>query len=93
MDAAHSCGRAGDGCVNPRHLRWATRAENMADKLLHGTDNRGERNALAKLNEDDIRSIRAASGREPQAATAKRFDVDQSTISLIQRRLSWGWLE
>lgn len=25
-------------CVNPRHLRWATRIENMADKVLDGTD-------------------------------------------------------
>jgi hypothetical protein len=22
--AAHSCGRGHDGCVDPRHLRWAT---------------------------------------------------------------------
>lgn len=39
LQAAHSCGvRA---CVNPKHLRWATQAENEADKIIHGTDNRG----------------------------------------------------
>ena len=32
---AHSCGvRA---CMNYRHVRWATQAENEADKRIHGT--------------------------------------------------------
>lgn len=35
-EAAHSCGNGHMACVNPRHLRWATRAENMADVKLHG---------------------------------------------------------
>lgn len=35
--AAHWCGKGADGCVNPNHLRWATPAENIADKFhLHG---------------------------------------------------------
>jgi len=35
-DAAHSCGNGHLGCVNPSHLRWATRSENVQDALLHG---------------------------------------------------------
>ena len=31
-EAAHSCGKGIDGCCNPKHLRWASRAENMADR-------------------------------------------------------------
>lgn len=28
-------------CINPRHLRWATPKENMADKVLDGTQSNG----------------------------------------------------
>ncbi|MGN6772639.1 MAG: hypothetical protein ACTHJQ_22735 [Rhizobiaceae bacterium] len=36
--AAHSCGNGHLGCVNPRHLRWATPVENMEDKARHDRD-------------------------------------------------------
>lgn len=35
LEAAHSCGNGHIGCVNPNHLRWATRGENQSDKYLH----------------------------------------------------------
>lgn len=35
--AAHSCGKGHLGCVAKNHLRWATPAENQADRLIHGT--------------------------------------------------------
>jgi hypothetical protein len=34
-EAAHSCGNGHLGCVNPRHLRWATKIENETDKEIH----------------------------------------------------------
>lgn len=37
-EAAHSCGVP--MCINPQHLRWATRLENEADKVTHGTSER-----------------------------------------------------
>lgn len=33
---AHSCGNGHLGCVNPRHLRWATQKENMQEMVMHG---------------------------------------------------------
>jgi hypothetical protein len=35
LDAAHSCGNGHLACVNPRHLRWATRSENNQDAIEH----------------------------------------------------------
>ncbi len=91
MDCAHSCGvRA---CCNPRHLRWATRAENEADKMSHGVDNRGERHGLSKLSVADVRAIRAAAGTATQRTLAQRFGVGQDQISRIVKRKRWAWLE
>lgn len=42
-----------------RNLRWATRAENEADKVRHGTANIGERNGQAKLTDEQVRQIKA----------------------------------
>ena len=42
-EAAHSCGKGHEACINPQHLRWATPVENAADKVVHGTVLEGER--------------------------------------------------
>lgn len=88
-EAAHSCGNR--LCVNPRHVRWATREENMADKIIHGTDPRGESNWSAKLTAEDVREIIASN--EPGVTLAARFGVCSATISFIRRGLRWKHLE
>jgi hypothetical protein len=35
QQAAHSCGRGVEGCVNPRHLRWKTHMENVLEREEH----------------------------------------------------------
>ena len=55
-EAAHSCGRR--SCVNPSHLRWATRTENMADAIEHGTTMRGERSPVSRLTEAQVHEAR-----------------------------------
>jgi hypothetical protein len=36
-EAAHSCGNGHKSCVNPHHLRWATRTETMANMMRRQT--------------------------------------------------------
>lgn len=93
-EAAHSCGKGHLGCVNGSHLRWATRKENHADMLIHGTHGRGERNSTAKLTEADvlaIRALRAATGLS-QSKIARRYGVTRAAVCDIVIRRSWAWL-
>lgn len=89
--AAHSCGKGHTGCANPNHLSWKTPKENMADKVGHGTQLRGEQiKHLAKLTEAQAKEIKYATGS--QREIAKRFGVTQSNVSCIKRGISWSWL-
>lgn len=92
-EAAHSCGNGHLGCVNPRHIRWATAKENQRDKVAHGTSNRGERHNHVKLSEADVRTIRALARTLKQQEIADRFGVHQATISYLLSGRNWGWLE
>lgn len=92
-DSAHSCGRGKQGCVNPNHLRWDTRAGNHADKIEHGTSIRGPRNHRTKLTEGDVRYIRAMQGKVRGSDLARQFGLTQTGILHVQNRNSWAWLE
>jgi hypothetical protein len=37
-EAAHSCNRGHQGCINPNHLSWKTRSANQQDRTGHGWD-------------------------------------------------------
>lgn len=89
--AAHTCGKGHEGCVNPRHLRWATARENEADKIAHGTQRKGSDVNTSKLTADDVRLIRSSVGSGP--TLSKLYGVSRSTISAVRRRKSWAWLD
>lgn len=72
------------------NLRWDTRKANHADKLIHGTDNRGTKHHKAKLSEDDVHAIR--SSLESRLALAERYGVSRQHISAIRSRRFWSWL-
>lgn len=50
------------------NLRWDTRAGNFADKLAHGTHNRGERHPNARLTNADVAAIRESRMSPSEAA-------------------------
>jgi hypothetical protein len=91
-EAAHNCGKGHTGCVNPKHLRWATRLENIDDMIGHGTSVHGSRNPQARLTEFDVREIRSLYRRVGQREMAEQFGVTRGTINAIVRRRSWPHL-
>jgi hypothetical protein len=92
-EAAHSCGKGHLGCINGRHLRWATPKENRADRVLHGTVPRGETNHNAVLTEQGAKDIfvRANKG-ENHRIIARMYGIDPAAVSAIKRGRNWGWL-
>jgi len=92
-ESAHSCGRGHEGCVSPRHLRWATRSENHADKVAHGTHSRGERASGVVLSVEQVHAIRSLKGRVRQKILSAQYGVTIATVSAIQCRKIWAWLE
>ncbi|TBY60180.1 hypothetical protein E0H46_31935 [Rhizobium leguminosarum bv. viciae] len=91
-EAAHSCGKGHEGCVTKGHLDWKTPAQNQADRIIHGTHYRGERNANSKITEAEAREILALKGVEPQCKIANRLRVSSQTVSKIHSGHSWAWL-
>lgn len=93
--AAHICGMGHEGCVNPRHVRWATASENAADKIEHGTMPKGEDHFFAKLTEGDVREIRAVRkmGGASLSQLASCYNVSVGTIQALLDGKTWAWLK
>lgn len=98
--AFHQCREVPDGmkllhycrlrnCVNPYSLTLGDAAENMADKVRDGTDNRGMKHKKAKLTDDNVQEIRQLySNGESQGTIAAKFGVIQQTVSHVVNK---GW--
>lgn len=91
-EAAHSCGRGHEACVAPCHLSWKTHTGNQADRVTHGTHDRGERSANAKLTEEQVRQILTMKGTRSQRDIAAEYGVTGAAISEIYRGRNWAWL-
>ncbi len=82
--AAHTCNQGHSGCVNPEHLLWKHRRLNLSlDKLSAGTTRPGEKHPSAKLSDADVNHILTCGERGIDLAA--KFNVAQSTISMIRR--------
>ena len=82
-EVAHGNGNKLD--CSKGNLRWALRFENHADKLIHGTDNRGQKHGMSKLSNEDADVIRNyPKGRGTGIFLARQFGVSDSLISMIR---------
>lgn len=74
------------------NLRWDTPKSNAADKVIHGTDNTGERHGLAKLTDEIVLAIRAdhATGNFTYPQLGRKYNVDATTIYKIVKRKRWA---
>jgi hypothetical protein len=95
MNVCHTCDVR--HCVNPAHLFLGTYSDNMRDAARKGRMDWkpgevrnlrvGSAHHSAKLNEDDIRAIRAST--EKGAVLAERYCIAPTTLSKARRRLIW----
>lgn len=72
-------------CVNPRHLFLGTAQDNTDDMIRK---NRQKWYTRRKLSDAQIHQIRAVRGKH--AVLAKKFNVNQSTISRILNNKIWA---
>ena len=95
MEGCHVNGKGADNCL--ANLRWGTRQSNAADKLLHGTHNRGERNHQSRLSEHQVRLARSfyqdPEYRGLMNSLAKAWGVSKSAVVLAAKGKRWGWLD
>jgi hypothetical protein len=85
MEGCHN-----DGNFRNNHLgnlRWDTPANNHADKLKHGTSNRGERCGTHKLTKEQALAI--ISDPRPQKEIAADYGIRQSAVSRIKSGVRW----
>lgn len=92
-EAAHSCGKGHEACVNPKHLRWATPSENCQEKKVHGTQPLGELHCKHKLKESEIPIIRSLRGKMGATAVGRMFGVHDETIRNVWDGKTWKWLK
>lgn len=81
--AAHSCDRGHEACVNPWHLDWKTNVENQLDKRRKGWQPK------CKITVDQAREIRDLKGLERTGDTAARFGITHSNVLRIQSGQAW----
>ncbi len=66
------------------NLQWGTRIQNAHDKIIHGTQVRGDIHGRAKLTDDQCRDILLRVG-DSQRQLAKEFGVSQAQISRLRQ--------
>jgi hypothetical protein len=83
--AAHSCGRRDEGCVNPHHLSWKTNSENQKERY--------EQSGFVpsrKLTPAEVDEIRALKDRAKIEDVVKQYGVSYNNIRSIWAGRLWN---
>lgn len=89
LECCHRNGNARDN--RRRNLRYGTRTSNARDKIIHGTQPRGEKAGAAKLTDDDVREMRRLRDEGlPYKKIADRFGVAKYAAQLAIKRKTWA---
>ena len=83
--AAHSCGNP--SCVNPKHLDWKSHKENCADKVLHGTQQYGEKLYNASLTNE--KAIQVYRDQRPLRVIADEENISYFVVANIKECRSY----
>ena len=91
-DGLEACHADGNKLNNELgNLRWDTHPSNELDKKRHQTSGIGERNAMAKLTDDDVRTIRDMSMNGiPHRRISEQFGVNPGTVWKISYGERWS---
>jgi len=80
--ALHSCDNP--PCVNPRHLRWGTHADNVADRVAKGRDYKGSRSGGYRHPASVVNVARILLSRGIRKATVGRYlGISKSSVDKI----------
>lgn len=94
LEVRHACDNP--PCINPGHLSLGTHADNMRDMFerKRRTAAVGVKASKAKLNDEQVRSIRAenAAGQSLRKI-AKRVGLNATTVRKICMRETWRHVE
>ena len=85
MECCHNDGNPQNNYLS--NLRWDTPISNQADRVRHGTTNRGEQCGNAKLTLEQVRAIRQ--DNRLQRIIAAEYGVRDNTISRIKSGKRW----
>lgn len=103
-DGRHACHTCDNPrCIEPTHLFWGTRSDNMQDcvakgrhannlsNVYHGNWCAGEDKPNARFQEQDIIEMRRLyAAKVTQVEIARLFSCRQSDVSRIVRRKAWA---
>lgn len=78
--AAHSCGNGDQGCVNPRHLSWASNSENQRQRYAHGRGNPNANGNKGMFTPEQIADIQAKYGEFTQTKLAEMYGCSLGAI-------------